>query len=150
MTFYILLNFENIISWLRYLITKNILPNNYLENSCFQVWFMSENVSLSRCEALYRAGYDSLGNGLRGSLADPARLAERLAEVALLRLTKHLFQLSEAGRLAAVPTDLVAELAARRAPAATLADAGNVSSHVFITQNFREAHVILVASHVLL
>ncbi len=102
---------------------------------------MSENVSLSRCEALYRAGYDSLGNGLRGTLADPARLAERLAEVALLRLTKHLFQLSEAGRLAAVPTDLVAELAARRAPAATLADAGNVSSQ---STHFRKAHVILV------
>ena len=88
---------------------------------------MSENVAVSRCEALYRAGYDSLSNGLRGAITDPARLAERLAEVALLRLTKHLFQLSDAGRLAAVPAELVAELAARRGPAATLADAGNVS-----------------------
>jgi hypothetical protein len=92
-----------------------------------QVWFMSENVTVSRCEALFRAGYDSLGVGLRGTVSDLSQLAKCLVEVALLRLTKYIFQLTDTGRLAAVPADLVAELAARRGPAASLADAGTVS-----------------------
>jgi hypothetical protein len=86
---------------------------------------MSDIVAVSRCEALFRAGYDSLGMGLRGTITDLPRLGERLVEVALLRLTKHLFTISDTGRYAAVPTDLVSELAARRGQADTLADSGN-------------------------
>ena len=93
---------------------------------------MSETVIASRCEALFRAGHDSLGIGLRGTVTDLPRLGERLVEVALLLLTKHIFQLTDVGRLAAVPTDLVAELAARRGPAATLADSGHIPANTML------------------
>ena len=56
-----------------------------------KVWFMSDLVRVCQVDSLYRAGYDDLASELRTSVTDLASLSDRLLEVCLLRLAKHVW-----------------------------------------------------------
>ena len=57
-----------------------------------KIWFMSEEVRVYQCLALFKAGFDSLGAELRSSIGEKEKIAVKLLEVALLRLAKYLYQ----------------------------------------------------------
>jgi len=95
-----------------------------------KVWFMSDLVRVCQVDSLYRAGYDDLASELRTSVTDLASLSDRLLEVCLLRLAKHVWCSStdSQGRLAAVPPALISQLADRKQASTGVADAGMVDT----------------------
>jgi len=95
-----------------------------------KVWFMSDLVRVCQVDSLYRAGYDDLASELRTSVTDLASLSDRLLEVCLLRLAKHVWCSStdSQGRLAAVPPALITQLADRKQASAGVAEAGMVDT----------------------
>jgi len=95
-----------------------------------KVWFLSDLVKVSQVDSLYRAGYDDLASEMRTSVTDMASLSDRLLEVSLLRLAKHVWSgaLDSQGRLAAVPPALVTQLADRKQASTGVAEAGMVDT----------------------
>jgi len=87
-----------------------------------KVWFISGEMKVRQCTALYQSGFDSLGAEVRNSLDGKSRVCEALLEVALLRLAKYLYQDTDAGRIAAVPSQVMTEVAARRSMSGSVAD----------------------------
>ena len=57
-----------------------------------RVWFMSEEVRLLQCTALYKAGFDALGGDVRNTATEKDKLAENLLEIVILRIAKYLYQ----------------------------------------------------------
>jgi len=95
-----------------------------------KVWFLSDLVRVCQVDSLYRAGYDDLASEMRTSVTDMASLSDRLLEVSLLRLAKHVWcgSTDSQGRLAAVPPALITQLADRKQTSAGVADAGMVDT----------------------
>ena len=59
-----------------------------------KVWFMSEEVRVYQCQALFKAGFDSLGAELRSNIGEKDKIAGKLLEIGLLRLAKYLYQVN--------------------------------------------------------
>jgi len=95
-----------------------------------KVWFLSDLVKVCQVDSLYRAGYDDLASEMRTSVTDMASLSDRLLEVSLLRLAKHVWSgaLDSQGRLAAVPPALITQLADRKQASTGVAEAGMVDT----------------------
>jgi hypothetical protein len=95
-----------------------------------KVWFMSDLVRVCQVDSLYRAGFDDLASEMKTSVTDMASLSDRLLEVCLLRLAKHVWCSSadSQGRLAAVPPALITQLADRKQASTGVADASMVDT----------------------
>jgi len=95
-----------------------------------RVWFMSDLVRICQVDSLYRAGYDDLASELRPTVTDTSALGDRLLEISLLRIAKYVWSGStdSQGRLAAVPSALITQLADRKQASAGVADAGMVDT----------------------
>lgn len=94
-----------------------------------KVWFLSDLVRMCQVDSLYRAGYDDLGSELRSSVTDIAAVADRLLEICLLRLAKHIWsEVDSQGRLASVPPALLTQLADRKAASAGVAESSLVDT----------------------
>ena len=67
-----------------------------------KMWYLSDKLKEYQVIALYKEGYDSLGEEVLSGVSDAAGVGIRLMHVAILRLTKHIYESEDHARKLAV------------------------------------------------
>lgn len=73
-----------------------------------KMWYLSDKVKEVQIIALYKEGYDSLGEEVLGAVSDRGSVGTRLLHVAILRLTKYVYESEDhASKLAVIKPELM-------------------------------------------